>query len=834
MAQPESSWIGKRIGQYVIQSHIQKGGMADVYYAIDQGLDRPVALKILDSELIQKDETFIRRFRREARAVARLRHPNIVQIYTTGMTPDNYYYIAMEYIRGGSLAEQLQTLSHQGQVLETKRTLYIVRQVASALAAAHRAGIIHRDIKPSNILLRSDGEPVLTDLGIAKMQSEKTITRVDELVGTPYYMSPEQVSSQPVDARSDLYSLGMIMYEMLTGKRPFTGNTPWEILSKHMTETPRPVEELRPDILPSMALIVHTCLAKDPEDRYQSADELVAALDTALRRGSTVVIPPPTQVETPPPVPPSMPERQKRKRPFPAILLLVFLFFCLLLAGGTAVFAYPPVRARLFPEGMFVAAATATSTAAPTETASSTPLPTDTAVPTEDTSAAASANTPALTPTDAPTQTATPTKTATPSKTPKPTQTATPAQTVTPTPTPTSTSAANPVGPAGSGGGLPLDFEAFGLWARGDEDNGTFTRSTARARSGSASGKLSYNFPTSDNDYVIFLQNNPISDNPTALQVWVYGDGSGHYLNAWIQDREGQTWQVPFGRITHTGWQQMTGYLDPTQEWPWQHISGPENDTIEYPITFRGFVLDDLNNAYTGSGDIYLDDLTAANLTLPGGSSGSTPPVPATATSSASTPPPDSVGRILYTTGDTILTTDPAWSAPQELGTAASDTCSSPGVTLTGASYNLYFGNYCAIGSAITVCAAPNGSREVVVDRTSGEYTITTRPPGIEDYTFVYQGAIDTSEGIRWSPLSDSFLFVVGDAVYRAFPDGNYNQIIPQAYGPIFSQDGSMILYLKPVGPGVRDVFVSNSDGSNTRNVTNTAAIDKRCPAWRR
>ncbi|HID50819.1 MAG TPA: serine/threonine protein kinase, partial [Anaerolineae bacterium] len=372
MAQSKNVWIGRRIGQYVIQSHIQKGGMADVYYAVDQGLDRPVALKILDSKLIQKDETFIRRFQREARAVARLRHPNIVQIYTTGITPDDHYYIAMEYIDGGSLAEQLQTFNQQGQVLDTRRTLYIVRQVASALAAAHRAGIIHRDIKPSNILLHSDGEPVLTDLGIAKIKSEKTITRVDELVGTPYYMSPEQVSSQPVDARSDLYSLGMIMYEMLTGKRPFTGNTPWEILSKHMTETPRPVEELRPDIAPPIALIVHTCLAKSPDARYQSADELVAALDAALRRGSTVAIPPPTQVETPePPPPPPLPqEQQKKKRPFAAILLLVFLFLCLLLAGGAAAFGYPPVRARLFPEGVFVAAATAASTTTPTETAS--------------------------------------------------------------------------------------------------------------------------------------------------------------------------------------------------------------------------------------------------------------------------------------------------------------------------------------------------------------------------------------------------------------------------------------------------------------------------------
>jgi hypothetical protein len=380
-----------------------------------------------------------------------------------------------------------------------------------------------------------------------------------------------------------------------------------------------------------------------------------------------------------------------------------------------------------------------------------------------------------------------------------------------------------------------MNFEQFGVWVRGDEENGSFTRSTAQSRSGSASGKLSYDFSTTDNDYVVFQQTNAIPGQPTALQIWVYGDGAGHYLNAWIRDNDGQTWQVPFGRVTHTGWQQMTGYIDPSQDWPWSHISGPKNDTVEYPITFRGFVLDDLNNAYTGSGSIYLDDLTTANLTYSGsgsssgGGGGGSTPAP---TSSASAPP-DSIGRILYTSGNSILTTDPAWSSPQEIGTTASDTCSSPAATITGSSYNLYYGNYCQITGGIVVCASPDGQREVVVNKVGGDYTITTRPPATDDFTFVYQGSLDTGEGIRWSPASDSFLFVVGDTVHRAFVNGNYSQIIPTAISPIFSQDGSMILYLKPVGPGVRDVFVVNSDGSNARNVTNVTAVVKRCPAWR-
>jgi serine/threonine-protein kinase len=189
----------------------------------------------------------------------------------------------MEYINGGSLRDQLQHLNNQGHVLQTEDAINITRQVAAALSVAHRAGIVHRDIKPSNILLRSDGTPVITDLGIAKIQSESTLTRADEIVGTPYYMSPEQVSSKPVDARSDLYSLGMILYEMLTGQRVFTGDTPWSILSKHITDMPQPITELRPDISPQTANVVHTCLQKDPASRYQTAADLIAALDAALR-----------------------------------------------------------------------------------------------------------------------------------------------------------------------------------------------------------------------------------------------------------------------------------------------------------------------------------------------------------------------------------------------------------------------------------------------------------------------------------------------------------------------------------------------------------------------
>jgi hypothetical protein len=195
---------------------------------------------------------------------------------------------------------------------------------------------------------------------------------------------------------------------------------------------------------------------------------------------------------------------------------------------------------------------------------------------------------------------ATPTMTSSPSPTP----------TGSPTPTPSETPTPQTTG-AGTGGGLPLGFESFGLWGRGDQANGTISQSGEQSHSGGSSAKISYDFASADNDFVVFLQFNDISGQPTGLNLWVYGDGTGHYLNIWVIDSEGQTWQVPMGRVTHTGWAQMSGEIDTDQDWPWTHISGPNNEEIDYPIRFRGFALDDVNNAFNGQGDIYLDDLTA-------------------------------------------------------------------------------------------------------------------------------------------------------------------------------------------------------------------------------
>ena len=458
------------------------------------------------------------------------------------------------------------------------------------------------------------------------------------------------------------------------------------------------------------------------------------------------------------------------------------------------------------------------------------------------------------TPTASPTMTPTVAPTEAPSRTPtiEPTDTAvgdnnddeeTATSTATPSPTATPGSA-NSGGTASTGVGFPMTFEQFGIWTIGDERNGSFTQSREQARGGTYAGKLEYDFATTDNDYVVFLQFNDVSSEPNALQMWVYGDGQGHYLNAWIQDTQGQTWQVPMGRVTHTGWRQMTGYIDPDQEWPWTHISGPRNDTVDYPIRFRGIVLDDVNNAYQGSGVIYVDDVTATTLSggapTGGSSSGSS------GSGSGNTPSPTAVattvpvaagdlGRIIYTSSNILLTTDPSWTSAQEIGTVASDTCSSPATTVTGQSFRVYYSPRCGMGEGTTVCQSPNGAHEVIFNGSFGDgFTISVRPAGDAGTgTFIYGGKdFDLQEGIRWSPASDRFLFVLEDTLQVGFPAGGYNTLLSPVYNPTFSPDGSFILYRKPVGPGVNDVFVAGVDGSNAQNVTNNTAVDKRCAGW--
>ena len=269
---------GKIIGnRYEILEIIGKGGMATVYKAQDQVLKRYVAIKVLREEFTT-DEEFIRRFNTEAQSAASLAHQNIVSIYDVGHQ-DNIYYIVMELIQGKTLK---QIIDEDG-VLPWKWSLNIAIQIASALEVAHKNNIIHRDIKPHNIIITEDGIAKVTDFGIAKAVSNSTITAFGTTIGSVHYFSPEHARGGYTDAKSDLYSLGVVMYEMLTGRVPFDADTPVSIALKHMQEKPIEPIKLNPSIPYSVNKIIMKAMEKDVNLRYQSATEMLKDLNMALK-----------------------------------------------------------------------------------------------------------------------------------------------------------------------------------------------------------------------------------------------------------------------------------------------------------------------------------------------------------------------------------------------------------------------------------------------------------------------------------------------------------------------------------------------------------------------
>ncbi len=282
-------------GRYQIVRKLGAGGMADVYLAEDQELGRRVAIKILNGRHAN-DAQFIERFRREAKNAAALNHPNIVSIYDRGEAEDTYY-IAMEFLDGRSLKE---LIVGRGAAPINVAIEY-ARQILSALRFAHRHGIVHRDIKPHNVLVDGEGRVKVTDFGIARAGTSQ-MTETGSIVGTAQYLSPEQARGGEVDPRSDLYSLGVVLYELLTGKTPFDGETPVEIAMKHLSHAPKPPSKLRPDIPPELDMVVLRALAKDLDDRYQNADEMEADLERVSRGAnvSAATVDSATQVLRPP------------------------------------------------------------------------------------------------------------------------------------------------------------------------------------------------------------------------------------------------------------------------------------------------------------------------------------------------------------------------------------------------------------------------------------------------------------------------------------------------------------------------------------------------------
>lgn len=262
--------IGTRLGDYQVLRRLGRGGMADVYVALHRSLDRQVALKVLRRQLAS-DSEYVERFRREARAAAKLNHPNIVQVYEVGRAGD-YHYIAQELIDGPNLRERVE----QSGPLTTEEATAVLAAVTAALNTAHQAGITHRDIKPENILRSGTGEIKVADFGLARLGAAGDLTQVGLTMGTPRYMSPEQVQGKAADSRSDLYSLGCTLYFLLSGRPPFEAEESLAVAVQHLQETPPPLTTARglADIPDWLLAAISRMMSKNPDDRFASASEL--------------------------------------------------------------------------------------------------------------------------------------------------------------------------------------------------------------------------------------------------------------------------------------------------------------------------------------------------------------------------------------------------------------------------------------------------------------------------------------------------------------------------------------------------------------------------------
>jgi eukaryotic-like serine/threonine-protein kinase len=327
--------------RYEIGDLLGRGGMAEVYLATDRVLDRPVAVKVLGSWLVN-DGTFVERFRREALAAARISHPNLVAVFDAGSEED-LHYIVMEHVPGETLAD---VLRHDGRVPPTRATR-IASSVGDALGVAHAAGIVHRDVKPANVMLTPDGRVKLMDLGIARGIEGESITRASSILGTAGYLSPEQARGERVDHRSDIYSLGCVLYEMLTGRQPFEADNPVAVAFKHVHEAPLPPTSLEASVPPALEAVVLRAMEKDPASRFPSVADMTSAL-----HGSASPAPPidathplpPSEATTPLMAagatvpPPREPLRRRTDRPPPRrrTVPVLLLLAALALLGGLA------------------------------------------------------------------------------------------------------------------------------------------------------------------------------------------------------------------------------------------------------------------------------------------------------------------------------------------------------------------------------------------------------------------------------------------------------------------------------------------------------------------
>jgi serine/threonine protein kinase/predicted hydrocarbon binding protein len=274
------------LGPYRVEEKLGEGGAATIYRGYQPSMDRYVAIKVLKVELAEQDPSFVERFALEAKTIAQLQHPHILPVIDFGQTED-FVYLVMVLMPGGTLRQYIR----EHGALSLQETSFMLAQVASALDRAHDRGIIHRDLKPENILMDEDRNVYLTDFGLARiLESARRLTATGLLMGTPHYISPEQARGEMADVRSDIYSLGIMLYEMLTGKLPFQADTAYGILFKHINEDPPRIREVRPELPQAVEEVVLKALAKNPDDRYQSALDMAGAFAEAMPGTTTVTI----------------------------------------------------------------------------------------------------------------------------------------------------------------------------------------------------------------------------------------------------------------------------------------------------------------------------------------------------------------------------------------------------------------------------------------------------------------------------------------------------------------------------------------------------------------
>ena len=441
-----STWVGRTLnGRYQIEDRLGHGGMATVYKATDPNLKRVVAIKMIHPHLAT-DAEFLRRFKEEATAVAQLRHPNIVQVYDYNADGQNNY-IVFEYVAGETLQDRMTRLHKSGRQLSIDKAVSVATQMAEALAYAHNRGMIHRDIKPANIMIDVHDQSILTDFGIVKIMGGTQHTATGATLGTAQYMSPEQIKGGQVDARCDIYSLGVTLFEMVSGRRPFEAESAMTLMMMHINDPVPDLSQLRPDVPAGLAVIIEKALAKEPGWRYQSADEFLIALKAlsgdpaAVAAAAAIATPPIAAATIIPPVaaastvaasetpvsqtavPPiaAPPSTDSSKRPPIPVIIGGIMLLCVLLMAGLY---FGGVFGGGDDNGEESANARASAVA---ETVTAMAAPTETAVPT---------NTTEPTPTDAAKATVAPTEIVAP--------TATIASTATIAPTATTTTAILP------------------------------------------------------------------------------------------------------------------------------------------------------------------------------------------------------------------------------------------------------------------------------------------------------------------------------------------------------------------------------------------------------